>query len=363
MLQEPEDRLLFGFLLIVGVSPVLTILHSGSLTDAAGELFALSMLALYFPIRETCVRHRAGVYVVLAALLFVAAYVGVRNLINYHTIIARATQLWQVEKGRAATNDTLLLAASCFTLVSLVYVRRWRAQLTLGSAFAFFLVGLILTQSRGYWVSFLVSCGLLLWMLDKAERLRAIKLGAATMGLILVVAVIALGDLVRVVVEALVERFASTSTSDLSLIGRLYEAEAVWQRVMVNPIVGYGTGVPYHFYDLFQSGTRVDTFTHNGYLALWYKFGIVGLLLMLGFLIRSLYIASCSGQRADVPIPLRVGAIGGAMALLAVLIAANTSNPFHLNDMTFTIAVITGVGGAARAWLRHPQLRFENLAS
>ena len=113
--------------------------------------------------------------------------------------------------------------------------------------------------------------------------------------------------------------------------------------VKTNPIVGHGMGVSYQFWDITWELTRRKPFIHNGYAALWFKFGLWGLITVMTFFGMLLYRAYTNirlKQWNDVSTQVALAFIG---TMCAFALAAITSNPFYHNDNMFLFALICGL--------------------
>lgn len=353
VLSTTEARALFLFLVLVTLSIPLSPLFGGQLRQVLSEWVSLALLGLYFPVKELVRRHRYGPQLVLGVIAWVGLFVALRNMVNYQQILINATQEWQVVKGRVTANDTLLAVPSLFALPLLIYARRWKSQLVLLGAFLLFFSGLILTQSRGYWLAFLFGAFLMLLAVDRRHKIRLVGLGVFGLAAVAAIGALFLSDYFFVVIDALVARFASIGSStsrDISLVNRLYESAAVWEWIKDNPILGHGMATKYYFYDITFRFTRVDFFIHNGYLSLWFKFGIWGLGLMLVAWFGAAWRGLQAFRAAHAPMLVRLIGLGAAMGLMALALAANTSNPLVHTDSCFILSVTAGV--ASGAYLR-----------
>lgn len=346
----PEQALLL-FLLLLPLTPFLTVLYGGSLSGLVSEAFSLSMLALYFPVKEACVRHgRRGVLAVLAVLIGIGLFAALRSFINYQEILVTATQEWQVAKGRVARSEALLIVPALLTLTLLIFARQARHRLVLLALFLACFGALILTQSRGYWLAFLFGAAGLFVVVERRYKGRLVLLGLAGLAGFLGFGLLFFGDYVVIILTSLAERFTSVGSAartDVSLVNRFYESKAVLGYIGRNPLVGHGMGVQYRFYDLTFDYTRVDTFIHNGYVSLWFKFGLWGLALMLFAWLGAIWKGVQAFRRRAAEPLLRLAGLGAAVALLAFVLSANTSNPFYLNDTTFMFGVLMGLAGGA----------------
>jgi O-antigen ligase len=187
------------------------------------------------------------------------------------------------------------------------------------------------------------------------QRLRLIGIGAASIAGIVGLGYLLLGDVFILVATGMLDRvlsIGSAATTDISLINRFRETAVVMGKVMENPILGYGMGVSFSFWDLtfLPPFHHVTTFLHNGYVALWYKFGIWGLGMVLYFWSSAIWHA-VKGYRAQGDLLLRLTNLGVAGILISFVISAITSNPFYINDPMFMFGIATGAAAGARELL------------
>jgi O-antigen ligase len=344
--ERPEERTIWVFLILVTISFPLTMLFDGTFKMWLGEWLSLSFLGFYFPIKEAIEKDEKALYVLMGVIAFVGLFVLGRNGLNYMRALSDAEQAWQIAKGRAVTNEGLLMVPAFFSLSMYLFSTGWKRRVFFAGLFIAFFGGLILTQSRGYWVAFLFGSGILFLLIPPRAKGRLLATGVVTGAVISTVAIILFGDVLMLVVTGLVERFASigsATTRDLSFVNRLLESGAVWEHIKENPILGHGMGVSYRFFDITWNYSDSKPFIHNGYLALWYKFGLWGSPLILSFLGVVLF-------RAYKVIRQGLGNHVSATACLAVLgslmsfsVSAITSNPFYINDTMFIFAVMTGI--------------------
>lgn len=356
LFETRESRVLMLFLVLATASVGLTIVFGGDLRFFIGEWLSLSFLALYFPVREVVTRHRNGLKAVMAAVLLLALWVFVRNVLNYQQILLDAAYAWQVTRGRAVTNTSILMVPLFVSLVYLLHAPKLRKAWLSGLAFAVFFAGLIISQSRGYWVAFAGACVVLLILMPGKQRFRLIGIGTASVAGIVGIGYLVLGDVFILVATGLLDRvlsIGSAATTDISLINRFRETAVVMGKVMENPVLGYGMGVPFRFWDLtfLPPFHHVTTFLHNGYVALWYKFGIWGLGMVLYFWATAIWRAIQAYRLKGSPF-LRLVNLGVAGILISFVISSITSNPFYINDPMFMFGIATGVAAGADQLLR-----------
>ena len=338
--------------MVITLSIGLTIVFQGSLREVVSQWSALVLLMLYFPIKEAFRRDARAPVILFGIVAWVGLFAAMRNYYVYHTMLSSAEHLWQIARGRVYTNDNLFMVSSLCMLVLLVHADSWRNRLLLLPVFLAPLGGLVLTQSRAFWVAFFFGAVALFLLVNRRERIRMLIISAGGLVAVGAVAFLILGDSLTLIVTGLLERAASLGTAttrDVSLYNRFVESEAVWIEIRKNPILGYGIGVPYRFLDLTHMATRADTFIHNAFLSVWYRFGIFGLLLLLvawgGAIVRGYQAFRTRTAHRYV----RLAGLASTISLLAYLLPANTSNPFHLNDSLFIFGVLFGMAGGAYA--------------
>lgn len=346
-----EEKALAAFLILVTLWIPLTFLFGGEPRSILSEWTALMFLGFYFPIREACVRDKEGVKLILSLLLWIGLFAAVRNVIMYRHALADADYAWQIVSGRVWMNDTLLMVTSTVAVALVLHLRKAASRIAVGGVFLVLLVGLILTQSRTMWVAFAIGCLLIFVFIDSSRKKQLLAVGLGGLAISAILGLLFFSQYIDLIFLALVDRFASLGTaftSDLSLINRFQESMAVLGDVIRNPIIGYGMGVPFRFFDLTHMGTVERTFIHNGYLSLWFKFGILGLGLVTLFWIRSCRSGIVAYVRSNEYSLAAAAGLASAVALACMMLTAITSNPFFLGDTTLTFALLTGLASAAR---------------
>ncbi|HCR49193.1 MAG TPA: hypothetical protein DIW24_06170 [Bacteroidetes bacterium] len=354
IIETPFDSVFLFFLLWIIASVFQTLLFGGELKGYFSEMIALAFLFLYFPVKELCSKHEKGSQILIGILMFQGFFAAIRNLMNYREIIVNAQFAWQLEKGRVITNEQLLLIPALICLTLFLFEVRWKFKMGYLSGFLLFLGSLILTQSRAYWVDFAFGSFVLFFLLNWKQKAQLIGTSSLALTFFIVLGIVFFGNLFYTVLEGLVDRLlslGSATTSDISLINRFMETNAVWEKIIQNPIIGYGTGVSYAVYDITFGFTQVDTFVHNGFYGIWYKFGLIGLGLLIyiwGKSIRSLFSAWLKiplHKRATIE---NLSVLMVAIALTSLLPSATTSNPFFLKDAIMTFAVLFGAAAGLK---------------
>lgn len=311
-----------------------------------GEFRSFAMLLFYFPVREACSDHPDGAAAVAKALIVVGLVAGGWNAYVMWSAFSSASELWQIIDVRSAYGEATLTSSLLLALTVLLTSRSRAAAVGWAVVVATLLVGVILTKSRGYWAAGVVGGVVLAAILSRADRRR---LAGAVGGVLVASAVVSLalfGKYVQLLVVGLAKRFLTlgdAATVDVSLINRFYESAAAWDRIAVNPVLGYGFGVPFRRYDLIYGGTLDWAFIHNAYLGMWYKLGLWGLVLVGVAWVSTFWNAAAAGRARGLQARERALGAGVAGGLIAIAIAANTSNPFMLADQTLVVGILFGM--------------------
>lgn len=354
-LQTPEDTALMCFLLFAVVSVSWGLLYGAELKDIMGEALVLIMFVFYFPIKEACARSRRATGIVLAIVVWFAIFASIRNVLEYLAALQSATQLHHIMLGRVPLNEVILMMSALGFVVLLLYARRWWNIIFLAFCFSGAFLGLILTQSRGYWAAFLFGIMVLFILIDRRRKVRALVFLSSGIGIAAVLAVVFLGDSLAIISVAILDRFTSLGTAitqDLSLVNRFYETAVVSDYIRDNPIIGYGMGASYHYFHIIVDATRDWTFIHNGYAGLWFKYGLVGVVLMFVFWGRSIYNGIRLFRMESAPVLLRLTGLCAAISLLAQTVVANTANPFLLSDCALMIGLWAALASGGLAYMR-----------
>ena len=350
--RRREERVLLIFLILVTATVPISFVFDAIPSFVMGEWLSLSMLGFYWPIREAIEKHPKGLKVVLGSVIFVGVFVLARNLLEYQSDLANAEALWQIATSRAITNESLLMVPALFCIALFLRTKSWWQQAFYLAMVLGLFAGLILTQSRAYWVAFFFGAGITFLFVPAKDKMRMLTVGILSAAGVFTLAYVVLGDYLMLVLTGLLDRFLTLETAvtkDISLINRFLEAKGVWKHIEVNPILGHGMGVPYRFFNITYLYSEVKTFVHNGYVALWFKFGTWGLGMMLFLMIRFWMMSFGNWyKRLAAPVP-RIVSLAATGAISALAVTATTANPFYQNDLMFMYAVLWGIAGGIRS--------------
>ena len=331
---------------------------------AVSEWVAISMLAFYFPIKELCIRRPDLLpqKPILLSLGFVTLFIALRNFWFYQTHINNAEFLWQIATGRVVTNEHVLLMGGLVALTILLYSRKRLHATAIAGIFTLLSAAIVIGQSRALWVSYMLGIAVIFLCVDRQKKFRIVSIGVLGGVMFLAVGVLVFDNFFSLIIAGLANRLLSLQTAtvqDLSLINRFFEARAALEHIGMNPIVGYGFGVPFKYYSLVYEWTHETSFIHNGPVGIWYRHGLIGLGLLVTFYIGTIARAVRMLRMPAIARIDRMVAIFVMACLIAESLVGNTENPFATGDKTLFIGALAGLAAASAHRAAHPVTRPE----
>ena len=316
----------FGLCLIVSVTTFL--LYNGDAVLFIKEVLSFSTFLFYFPIRKM-MRDDRHVVVILTIFVLITLINGVVNIVNYQERVLQSALMYGEVNARAAANESYSGLMTCLGAAIIVFARKkWLRWIGLG----IFSIGaglLIITLSRGPIVA--VGIGIVVSLIFASARRAARLMIYAIVGFIINVglAYVIFPDFVDSIFSNIESRFATLERigTDKSLSSRFDEYAALTDKyIPASPLIGYGFGVPFTYYNK-PFGTSASVFyTHNGYLHALYKFGLpAGLLLLFVLLVPLLRAPYSSYSMMSSQKRLFFGfAISGLVSLLIINFTSNS---------------------------------------
>jgi O-antigen ligase len=179
-----------------------------------------------------------------------------------------------------------IMAALC--LVALPQARKqtvlwWAVLILMGPS-------LLVSLGRNVIVSLLFVLSILILLLRASQRVRFLSnllaLTFVAVAVLSVIQLVAPNTAVLDYPKTLFERFARLTTTDPlspeeTLLWRVKETRYAMEQLLLDPILGIGLETEYR--PPFFEGDTLQGYIHNGYLWLWLKTGLAGLLSFLWF--------------------------------------------------------------------------------
>jgi len=279
-------------------------------------------------------RHTAQLDLAVSMLLGLGALLSLIGLLGYAGASSQLTgPFWtwlgthSLTQGTSVTSTlqyrntfaAFLILPMFLALARALDVRRWWARVLYGALAGFFVVMLILSQSRGGLLAFLITLILFPVMLPRGQRLKGI------LAVFLLVAALALTFWLRrdVFVPMLLsmtvrikQLFAFVGgVQDASLYARVVMIRDSWAMLLRRPVLGTGAGTYQYVYTQFRSIPFYAKFPHSIVFEELVDMGILGgvaFLALIGSLLwRGLRIARREG--AAVFAGLLAGAFGNVL--------------------------------------------------
>lgn len=321
--------------------------------DFRADVLATLPFLFYLPVKEMCAKHERAAFAVGGVLCVFGIVATFQNAILFRSAITGADALYEIADARFNVGEISITAGLLVALASAAMAQRRVIALGSIAIAGLLLVGLLITKSRGFWVSAAFGIAAMAVVAPAQGRRRIV--GYGTLGIVAVVGLAFLlfrDQLVLVALGAL-DRLVSIGGAgqDISIINRIAESAAIWERIRVNPILGYGWGVQVTHYSIIGEGTRHWAFFHNGYLALWFKTGLWGLGLVLTVWFGAMARTAKAVRQQGVPTRLRASALGAGAAIAAFTPVAASSNPFSVLDQMLVVTLVLALahGTADRA--------------
>ena len=266
-------------------------------------------------------------------------------VIQFRSHLLKAVYFYQTGRIIFGLTSAILLFFSSVSFVIVEENSKRIKYFAFAGALAAVLIGL--SMYRTVWIACLVALPVVYALASKGERKRLRKYTFILSLLLLsglTVAYIRV-PLVRIFVASFFSRFASTTqvTTDASLVNRYIEWRELWNTIKGSPLVGYGYGARYLDFDWLRGYWIWAGYSHNAYLFVLFKSGILGFTALfaayLGFVIKALKLA-----RSKLLDPVALAAVRVAMLWsIFLLITSLTLNAFAEREAMFWLGLSWGL--------------------
>lgn len=289
-LRQSIDKAYLVFFLFLIYGTLLGFLSGAVMKNRIDDLTILFPFFTYFIFRDQ-IKEDTTLRNILIIIVLMILLITFRNIRNYQQILIEAVMDWQIQKARVAKNEVFVMLGSIGFLIVYAFQTKWITRLFYLGMFVIAFSGLILTQSRGYWLAFLVSFLLFFLFADRGVRANLVITVVSMTIVATIVAFTFYYSATMLIIENFTYRFTVTggiAKLDASLLERVIETQYIWERILVNPLAGYGLGYTYPRYGVIFAYSTHTSYIHNGYLAIWFKLGLFGLLAILGYVYQIL---------------------------------------------------------------------------
>ena len=200
------------------------------------------------------------------------------NILYLKSRIASAFYLY--ETGRAQY-DIFLNSLLLFTFISLGFCKKsTKIKLTFLIGAVLCIVGIIMCLYRTIWLTDILMLPILYLLSERKEKKDGAKFLVILLTILIlsVIILFLVSPLFSLLLRNYLARFQSASqvSTDPSLVNRYIEWRGVIKAFLSSPIIGLGFGGRFFDYAWISSFSGFKTYTHNGYLNILFKTGIVG---------------------------------------------------------------------------------------
>jgi hypothetical protein len=324
------DVTMLTYVGVCAVSMMATVYFQATLLACFKVLFCAALFYVVFNV----VRRSADLELAVSILLGLGVLLSIIGLLAYVGAVGRLNGpfwTWLGARGlmkETSVNSTLqyrnafaafLILPVFLALTRALDVRRWWARLCYGILAGFFVVLLILSQSRGGLLVLLVTLFLFPVMLPRSQRLRGI------LAVFLLVASLALAVWVKwdVFLPMALSVMGRTKellvfvggAEDAGLSGRVAMIRDAWTMLLRRPVLGTGAGTYQYVYTQFRSVAWYAKSPHSIVFEQLVEMGVLGagaFLVLVGSLLwRGLRIAR--REQRTVVAGLLAGAFGNVL--------------------------------------------------
>ena len=303
--------------------------------------FLIFMPLFLLPIcyMEIVEKHKNAEEFLVKCMLILWVAVFVASAIKIRSSLVQAVYLFELGTSRY---DTLNGGLMVFVFISLAMIPSYKKKWFLYSGLFISVLSLILTFGRSVWVGTVLFIPAVIFLGNKSERKKGYSflIKITCIGLVLLTLGYIFIPTVKIGLLFLGNKLFSASKlkTDASIYNRYVEWESLWKYITASPLVGYGFGGKYNAYNWLLGFTMYTGYSHNGYLSILFKSGIVGFTLLMipffGFLVKGVKYA----LNKNIPERQRAYLRAGVALMLNIMLLGYTGNIFFQREMSMYIA-------------------------
>lgn len=284
------DSAFFLFIIYVIVTLGITVSIGNPFVKGLREAFPLILIGNYFIYKNLIERKDRNLLIYIP--IIVSFIIAIKNIYNYKTTIAIAEYYYEITGVRKVSNEPLFMASILFVIPLYLKSTRKYFKLLFIGVVGILITALILTFSRGYWVGLIIGLFIVLILETKKNRISLVFTILIIQLLIISTLYIMFPNMFQLFLSAVFERLGSVSNAlskDVSFLNRIQEWKFLIVKIFDSPFVGYGFGSTFRFHDVIVHYMKNSDYSHNFYLYITFKIGIIGALIFLSFIFSQLY--------------------------------------------------------------------------
>ena len=338
LIKSTGDWFIFAFLFLMILNLFIALFNEVSALEWLRPSVMFSLILYYFPIREYFQEKKN-----LKRFLFIVALsVLEMDYIQYYEYI-KVSQNYQYayEMLHSERNvQTYFTAGTIAGMIFCIFEKNMIKRIIYLIFTSLTLGAVISTFARTYWIYLLFSTVIIFLLSGKIQKLRIFGYSITMSILISFLIFFLYKDNSKIFVRGLEYRLQSSTQGkkDISLQSRFAEYKVEYDFIKQFPLGGNGSGKLFHFYDPVNSNSKITNYQHNGYLLLFYRFGIpLGLIyiFILYYFMHKGY-KNLFNQKDKFN---KIISITSFLTLTLLIVANLVSSQFYTRDAVFILAI------------------------
>ncbi len=340
LVRNTADFFLLLFFLLGFGFVFLSSLNSITILDALREFIIISMILIFFPLRELFTEKKQ--LILLGFVFSISVLINdLGQFYDYYKGMTSGVQYaYQVLSGtKIRINQTLFTFSILIGTLFFLYTPKIPTKIWLILVVGTTSAALVTTFSRTFWVLVLGIMFIFIIIIPLRQKIQlAVVAVFASLSIVIMINMFfkQQADVVYTVIE---KRLTSTTQgkADMSLKSRLSEYKVLIKRIKEHPLQGNGFFKEFSFYNPIYTATSHTITVHNGYLYLAYRLGIP-MFLMYMYVLFYYFGKSIKVWYLNTELFNKYVALSGFTGLLVLILGSLTSSQFFLRDGTMITA-------------------------
>ncbi|MCX7879080.1 MAG: O-antigen ligase family protein [Ignavibacteria bacterium] len=340
LVEHTADLLILMFFFFIPFNALFAYLNNVDLLYWIRGVSILSLLLMYFPMREF-IRTSKDLAILLFLSLLVVLACSIFVVVQYKSgIIEVAQYAWELASSKTKFNHIVFSCAFIFSTIFFVYSKGLWLKILMIATGLLSAGALVINVSRTFWLSTLLCSILLFLYIGWKKRLQYLFYFGIIFSLSLAILYSVFGSNSTVVLKLMEYRLVSSAkgVEDKSFSARVAEYPVLFEGIRDNPMTGIGIGSKIQFRDPLSVTNWKALVIHNGFLSILYRIGIpLALLYVLFFVFYFVFsvklLLKVRGQ------PFEPFVLFSIMVFIVAFVAQTTLEYYLLRDFNFVVVI------------------------
>lgn len=291
IVRNPGDFIYILFIFFLSFNVIIGIINEADMLNWLREYFVYFMYLLYFPARYYIkTKKQLDIFLILVAYSLI--FVSLSQLYFYKMAMSNALYMYQVMFS-LRDNITFLTFGIIFGIVFFFKEKGKFLKVYYLLTGLLCTITIITTFARTMWIIGLFLFVLSFFIFNRRQKFQYIIAILGSIILLYIIGSFVFKANVNTYFSLINKKFSSSTkgVTDPSVLTRIYEYKAVFDKIEENPLAGNGIAKDFVYYDLLQKATSRKAFTHNSYFLLAYTAGIPTTIVFICFLIYYSYVS------------------------------------------------------------------------